>query len=69
MRGSKADLARSANDLATTIAYGGIMNNPIRRITPTKAQRDAIALAAVSAIGIAAVVAVYATWRFAKLVP
>ncbi len=45
------------------------MNNPVRRITPTKAQRDAVAFAAVSAIGIAAFVAVYATWRFAKLVP
>ena len=45
------------------------MNDRVRRIMPTKPQRDAFAVAAVGALGIAALVAVYATWKFAKLVP
>jgi hypothetical protein len=44
------------------------MNNSVRRLA-IKPPREAIALAAVSTLGIAAVLAVYATWRFAKLVP
>ena len=44
------------------------MNNPVRRLA-TKPQRDAIAVAFVGALAVAAVVAVYATWKFAKLVP
>lgn len=36
---------------------------------PVKPSRDAIAAAMVGALGLAACVAVYATWRFAKLVP
>lgn len=44
------------------------MNNPVRRLAHTP-PREALALAAVGALGVAAALAVYATWRFAKLVP
>ena len=39
------------------------------RLVTVKPPRESVALALVGILGVAAVVAVYATWRFAKLVP